>query len=476
MSTSGSFSPPAQPECSYAPDMSLAAALALRAAGTLNPNCIVRVPGPALGTAAVPTFVELNPVSPTELGLTGRLTSSLDNSSWACLFDPDQGAAGTFLEVRDNAGNVVRDPDGSVIAQFPFGNADVTDNLVVEGTLTGWGTLPAGFTVRGNTLTTATVDLTGTAAGGAFTENTVISATVNVPGTNAGTVFFRDCSLTDQATVTVNKPGQQFFMNGSRVRGGTVSVTGPSPFSSTRDDLTNPNWSDAGGVAVTSNWSSTNNVGGGTVTRAAGHDFAVLLTNSTLYGTVNIGASARAVNITSSHYLSGTATVNGGALNITSSTMRTATFTMSGTRGLAFSDCDVHQLQSFTQARTGGTGQDSFFQCVLQRATVSLTGAVDPGTNQTIMNVCTVLMSTVNVADPVGTGTVVLQSTEVTGQSTLNVQAGALLHDRCRIAAGAVLNTGAFAAQSGVIEGAFTVTSTATNNNRRVDKSYSDWL
>ena len=476
MSTSGSFTPAQAPECPYAPRMTRAAALALRTAGGLRENCVVVVTDAGtLGPGAVPAEVELNPVGPSAFGLTARIFSALDDSAWAGLWDIDLGAGGTFLEVRDNLGNVVRDPDGSVIAEFPWGNTDVTDNRVTEGTLTGWGVLPAGFVVRNNTLSRATVDLTG-AVSGSFSDNVVTAATVNVPGTNAAPVIFADCQLSDQATITVNKPSQQFVMNGTRMRGGTVSATGPSPFSSTRDDLTNPNWTDAGGVAPTANWASNGVIGGGTINRAAGHDFAATFTNDTLYGTINIGAGARSVAITQTHYLTGTATVNGGQLIVGGSTFRSMVFTMSGTRGLVFSNCDVHGIQSFTQSRTGGTGTDGFLDCVLQNATISISGAADPGGGQTLMNRCTVLMSTVNFTDPVGVGTVVLQSTEVTGQSALNVQAGALLHDRCRFASGCLVNTGAFAAQGSVVEGMFTKTSTGTNINRRVDKSYDDWI
>lgn len=187
MSTSGSFTPPAIPECAYAPDMTRAQALALRAAGALNPNCVVRITdGPTVGTAGntSPTTIELNPVSPTDLGMSARVTTTFDNSAWSGRYDVDLGTAGSIVELRDNWGNVVTDPDAdspTVHGQFPWHKSGTLfrDNLVDDAALTGWDAATL-TTCSGNVVRRSTVDLTGATS---WNNNTVTAGTVIMQST-----------------------------------------------------------------------------------------------------------------------------------------------------------------------------------------------------------------------------------------------------------------------------------------------------
>lgn len=184
MSTSGSFTPPGVPECAYAPRMTRAAALALRAASGLLENCVVVVTdGPTIGTAGntSPTEIELNPVSPTEFGTTARVHTTFAASAWEGVYDIDLGTAGTITELRDDWGNTAKDIDAdspTVHTQVPWhlGGTAFRDNYFEDAVLPGWDTSVPVLT-SGNKVIDSTVDITGK-TGGAISQNEFIGTTV----------------------------------------------------------------------------------------------------------------------------------------------------------------------------------------------------------------------------------------------------------------------------------------------------------
>jgi hypothetical protein len=203
MSTSGSFTPADVPECPYAPRMTRAAALALRTAAGLKENCVVVITdGPVIGTAGntSATEIELNPVSPTELGTTARVHTTFATSAWPGVYDIDLGTAGSITELTDDWGNTAKDIDAdspTVHGQFPWhlGSTTMRDNYVEDAVLTGWDTQV-----------------------GALTNNRVVGSTVNLTGKANGSIA--DCEFTG---TTVTSGATPFFIGTqSRVRGGTL--------------------------------------------------------------------------------------------------------------------------------------------------------------------------------------------------------------------------------------------------------------
>lgn len=233
MSTSGSFTPASVPECAYEPEMTRAQALARRAAGTLDPNCVVVITdGPVIGTAGntSPTQIELNPVTPTDLGMAARVhTTFHPEGAWDGIYDIDLGPAGSIQRLTDVWNNTAQDSDldaPTVHTQVPWhkGGPSFRDNFFDDCTLPGWAA--AGGDLRDNTLQEVTVDLTGKTSGvfrrnqiigGSFTcttptsnieNNNLNDATVNV-AQSAGTFAFRNNTfltgiLTVDAATTVS--------------------------------------------------------------------------------------------------------------------------------------------------------------------------------------------------------------------------------------------------------------------------------
>jgi hypothetical protein len=184
--------------------MTRAQALALRAAGALNPNCVVRVTdGPTVGTAGntSPTTIELNPVSATDLGMSARVTTTFATSAFVGTYDIDLGAAGSIIELRDGWGNVVTDPDAdapTVHSQFPWHRSGTAfrDNLVDDAALTGWDAANL-TTCSGNVVRRSTVNLTGATS---WTNNTVTGGgTVTMLSTGGATRTMANTVVTDGA-------------------------------------------------------------------------------------------------------------------------------------------------------------------------------------------------------------------------------------------------------------------------------------
>lgn len=168
MGTSAGFVPAAVPECAYAPNMSLASAIALRDAGSLNPNCVVIVPGPTIGTTGntSATSIEIQPAANNDLGQAVLVHTTFDNSAWRGLYDADTDS---LYELEDRFGNVAKDVDNTadtVRTQFPWHLGSLTllrDNVVEDSVLPGWDT-QVGF-VGGNRVVGSTVDLTAKTSG-----------------------------------------------------------------------------------------------------------------------------------------------------------------------------------------------------------------------------------------------------------------------------------------------------------------------
>ena len=291
MSTSGSYTPAAVPECLYAPRMTRAAALALRAAGGLKENCVVIVTdGPVIGCAGntSPTEIELQPTGPNSLGLAALVhPTAFDNSGWIAVYDIDLGTAGSITELTDDFGNHVKDEDAdspNVHSDFPWHlrGPDLRDNYSED--TTGWCTYTAGVAVD-NTTRQATLDFAAFTTGDTFRENTVVDR-FDLAFTGAGSVKTvtgnrmtgdtdADNTVTDllvSATAgTVTLDGNEFFNDSSAtawtfggtgasaVRQGTLRSSvadqifrdAPSTFTSQRSDFLNGKWKDIGGAGST---------------------------------------------------------------------------------------------------------------------------------------------------------------------------------------------------------------------------------
>ena len=167
MSTSGSFDPPQEPACAYEPRMTRAAALALRAAGGLDPNCVIVVTdGPVIGTAGntSPTEIELQPVTATDLGSAALVHTTFDNVAFTGMYDIDSGPSGSINRLTDNWGNVILDEDTNaptVHTQFPYHKAgpELRGNKIDDCVLSGWAA--ATGEINDNDIRESTVNLTG---------------------------------------------------------------------------------------------------------------------------------------------------------------------------------------------------------------------------------------------------------------------------------------------------------------------------
>jgi hypothetical protein len=237
MGTSGGFTPTGTPECPYAPRMTRAAALALRAGGGLLENCVVVITdGPVIGTAGntSPTEIELNPTSPTELGLTARVHTTFAASAWAGTYDIDLGTAGSITELTDDFGNTVKDVDAdspTVHGQFPWhlGSATLRDNYIEDSTLPGWD-VQAG-SITDNRIVASTINLTAKTAGN-MTGSTFATTTVVT-----GQLFTASLSTFTGSTLNLGDASTANFLS-SQLTGATITrdatATGALSFTRTR--------------------------------------------------------------------------------------------------------------------------------------------------------------------------------------------------------------------------------------------------
>lgn len=518
MSTSGGFTPPAAPECPYAPRMTRAAALALRAAGGLLENCVVVITdGPVIGTAGStsPTEVELNPVSPTEFGATARVHTAFAASAWSGTYDIDLGTAGSITSLTDDWGNVVKDPDAdapTVHTQFPWhrGATNFRDNWVEDSTLTGWGAGTAA--VSRNRLINATVDLTGdwgfsdnhvqggtvtlTQATGSrsFNHNTVRSAAVVRALAGAtGATFITDSQFLDgyvteiaaTSTAAVTLDGSVFTGHNSAALDCQIDGSGTRSINDTQSYAHGTNTQyvlvGAGFVSIANGCV----MNGARVVRDPATTATIILAQVRGSGSVvqAAGATVGALSLSASTLeVLGTAITQNGPGAITSNTSRLAaniSNTATATRGLTLNSCDLAG-GVLSQGRTGGTGTDTLQSLTLRasQSAVILQGATDPGGNQTVINNATVESgASLTLTDPVGSaGTGICIQNSHLSANALITGTGTGLVTGCRFSAHCSVNLGAFAHDQSVAEGPLTITATASNSGRLANKSFNDWI
>lgn len=244
MSAGSSYVPAAVPACAYAPVMTLAAAIALRDAGTLNPNCVLIVPGPNIGPAASATTIEFQPATANDLGQAVLVHTTYDNSAWRGLFDPDLGANGTLYQLTDNRGNTAQDIDvnaPTVTTQFPWGNVNYRDCFAKDASLIGANTQVG--TIQNTRFVSVGVDLTGKTGGnwndveiiggtlnlaasaGVFTlaRSRLYNVQVNRQATALGALSISDCDISGS---TITQAGGAFTL--SQVDAESLTLTNPA--------------------------------------------------------------------------------------------------------------------------------------------------------------------------------------------------------------------------------------------------------
>lgn len=237
MGTSASYTPPAVPECPYAARMTRAAALALRAGAGLLENCVVVITdGPAIGTAGntSATEIELQPSSPSELGLAAQVHTTFDNEAWDGLYDIDLNV---FTRLEDNKGNVVDDPAGTnVMTAFPWHNANVVRNIVEDtAVLTNWGGIPVAGVISDNHIFNgAVINFTTAPATMTFDGNIFNGGSYTAFGGNHSVLrsTFTDTVVTRLAGGSSGT--QNFFITDSTFQGGSITNSIGGTYSFTR--------------------------------------------------------------------------------------------------------------------------------------------------------------------------------------------------------------------------------------------------
>lgn len=282
MGTAAGFTPPGAPACPYAERMTRAAALALRAANGLVPDCVVTITdGPTIGTAGntSATEITLQPVAANEFAMEALVHTTFSGNAWQGTYEIDLD---TIQSLTDDFGNTAKDIDSgapTVHTQFPWhlGSATLRDNFVEDSTLTGWDTQAGGVT-----------------------NNRVIGSTVNLTGKTSGTIG--DSQFTN---TTVVSGGAFFGASQTTVRGGNLQLgsgTAIGTVSLTRADLNS--------VTVTRDATATGNlsitgsqVTNSTITQGAGATGAVTVADSevTNLATLNVDAgSAKGISVSGS--------------------------------------------------------------------------------------------------------------------------------------------------------------------------------
>lgn len=433
MSAGTGYTPPGAPACPYAPRMTRAQAIALRAASGLVENCVVVITdAPVIGTAGntSPTEIELQPQSPTDLGMAALVHTTFDGAAWTGRYDIDLGA-GTITELTDGFGNTVKDVDANaptVQTQFPWhlGSANLRDNYIEDSTLTGWDTQV-----------------------GAIRNNTILESSIDLTGKTAGTI--------DRSTFT----------------GGTVAVSGV--FSAIRTQFLNPTISKAGTGVFSFTDSAIDHA---IVNQAAGGAAPLICNDSELddgtnivlaatslaSGTVQIfeGCSGRFIVLQNGGAPANLALVQGAwTVILAAAALRPLQMTRLGGTGGTIN-------QNGTVA--GGTGDNFIGNQIGGDAIVNLNCTDNVARTYTKLQLDSGAL--VNIADP-GGAPACLTAVVVQGVSTLNLEPGGSLF-RARLSNGAIVNTGAFAHDDLIVDGIVTKTLTAPNVSRLYNKSFDD--
>ncbi|MFM9590711.1 hypothetical protein ACKI16_29415 [Streptomyces scabiei] len=531
MSTSGAYTPAAVPECPYAPRMTRAAALALRAAGGLRENCVVvlHTDTPTIGTAGntSATEIELNPVSPTEFGTTARVHTTFAASAWQGVYDIDLGAAGSITELRDDFGNTAKDVDAgsaTVHTQWPWhlGSTTLRDNYAEDAVLTAVAAQVG--TITNCRFVGSTVDFTGKTAG-TWTDSEFVGATVTtganmvatratvrgatVSNAGAGAFTLADSAITDASTVVTVSGAATGIKNftGTTVRDkfrmnitgtGNVFLTG-SEFIGRGSHTSEAELGGSSAVSITDTtvmpafgaFAALDLQGAGTVTLsdgdmresrvsvAAGASAAATVFASTFTfrrsgGIILTATATGPVSMVQGVFLAGGSIFQSGAAALQMNACQ-GNFSLIGaaaaTRGATLTGLTGQQF-TVTQNGTGSTNIDSVTQSEgfgTVAVNLNSTGAGTPA--QTFTRLSLANGATLNVVDPAGAQPV--DNCRIETQSTVNLQAGGSM-SRCRVAGEATLNTGAFGHIATVVEIQGTTTLTAANVNRRRTKSFSD--
>lgn len=447
MSTSGGFAPTSAPECPYAPRMTRAAALALRTAGGLKENCVVVITdGPTIGTAGNTsvTEMELNPVSPTELGTTARVHTTFAASAWPGVYDVDLGTAGTITRLTDDFGNTVSDVDAdapTVHTEWPWhlGSATFRDNTVNDSSLPGWGLLTAPMAL--------------------ISDNVITNATVDMIGHTTGTITFNRSILT----------------------GPNVVKVGDSALSITRSTITDGVYTLAGNTGLIQfHQSELLDV---TCTRNGAAVSSFTINSSRMNGAFwiqNAGATVPGVGLAGTfvYSLGGVYTQNGpGRVSVSNCFMNNSAQvrnTAAATRGLQVIGCQIVG-GVIEQQRSNGTVIDNVQRMFLNNATVTVAGAAGSAVANTVLTDGEMIRSAVVITDPTTTPTV--QGCTFSGSALVNVNSGAQMDD-CRIAHGATLTT-THLCDNAILEGglpAFNKTTTGNNLGSLGNAGFDNWV
>lgn len=534
MSTSGSFTPPAVPECSYAARMTRAAALALRTAGTLNENChVVITDGPSIGTAGNQsvTEIELHPTSPTAFSLEAKVKTTFDDTAWEALFDIDLGAAGSIIQLADNQGNVVKDiaaNSPTVHGQFPWHLIGIYTNMkITSSTLTGWATAVGGM--NDTEIRSSTVNLTGKTGGAInsslIVDSTFISGSTSVTATalkmessanftNAGfgAVNLSGTALTDSARIQIDAGNvRSVTLTNDEIDGGYVLHVGTfttGAITVTASRLHGPhNTADEmfirgsgsyfiQGLDHVGNVSASVDLdfdGSGSLTwfgtKITGTRFVLPSTNirgsfitncDFTGGTIThnqAGGASTGISFTNASFYNPAFNIQGAGLfqvsqtrfaGTTINTVSTSTPSLSATGG-------QFGTATITVNRTSGAQGLQLFDCqVFGVSTINDNGATDPGGNGLTVNRAYMVDSVLTFTGNVTTGVALVQQLNLTGSTlTVNNQPAAASNNRIKLF-GATLTLAGFVANNVIIDGNFTKTLTATNNNRLCSKAYDD--
>lgn len=373
--------------------MTRAAALALRTAGTLLENCVVVITdGPVIGTAGntSPTEIELQPVTPSDLGEAAIVHTTFSTSGWGGTYDIDTNSI-TYL--KDDFGNEVKDVDvgaSTVHTQFPWhrGSGTMKGNRIQDSTLGGWDTA-AGIIIDNN-IQDANVDLTGHTAGN-FAFNTVGAgvalflagnsavqdnefSTINgAAGTlvqNAGTgaLTVQGSKLTDNFALRLAGSGALSFLNsvGRQHSSGQFDVQVNS----------------AGSVTISDSDLMGNAVAAAPLIVDGAPSNTLAITRSVVRGGTFTRSAAAAADATfnDSNLTEAVFSHTGAApLNVDSTTMETAGIALSASAGLL--DISTSQLRTGFNLNKGGAqtltvaGSEFVGGLVATAATVDAVGA-----------------------------------------------------------------------------------------------------
>lgn len=531
MSTSGAYTPPAAPECPYAPRMTRAAALALAAGGGLLENCVVViVDGPTIGIAGntSPTEIELNPVSPTELGLTARVHTTFDDVAWDGLYDIGLGTAGSIIKLTDSHNNVVEDTDAdspTVHTQWPWhlGSTTLRDNYVSDTTFTG---LPGAGALAINDckFSGATVNLTGSTGANTWANSQFTNASLTLSGGN--NTFTR--SRFGNVVLTHSGAGA-LTVNDSHVTNFFRIVhTGTTNLTVTRCEMSNQGNSGTGDLVHSATVGNTtildSEVIGGTTSGAiptlhndgnagAGNTLSVTRSKVLLnYAIRKQAGSTATVGIQGTIFrglgvadMTATAT---GQLTILGADIQSSSVIVNGS-GIVIGQHPVTSVVggsalygATVQTLAGSTKTIQYYSVVHLGGTVQVGVIAGAGTllfdNSRINGAPGVVVVDI-LGAPTGVTTVlkssevasggrlvtssngdasqfVLENTQVETGALLTMSAGASSVKNSRFSGSAIVTSGAFAHNQVIVDGAFTKTATAANVNRLVNKSFDDWV